>query len=101
MQQQRAHRLGCLSLIVPLVAVASLAPPARSFCGFFAGVSDAGMENSNTQTVIVREGPSTTLTLSFNYRGEPSDFSVIFPVPVVLSADDERRCRQAEGQQNE
>ena len=58
------------------------ATPAWAFCGFFAGVSDAGMENSHTQTVIVRESDFTTLTLQFNYSGDPDEFTVVFPVPV-------------------
>lgn len=76
--------------IVAFVLTAVFVTPAWSFCGFFAGVSDAGMENSGTQTVVARDGRSTTLTLSFNYRGEASDFSVIFPVPVVLGEEDVR-----------
>lgn len=66
MKHHRARRFDRWSLTVALVAVALLAPPALAFCGFFAGVSDAWMENSSTQTVIVREGSSRTLTLDDN-----------------------------------
>ncbi len=90
MMQRRTPRLNAGSLIAAGLAVGAFAAPAWSFCGFFAGVSDAGMENSGTQTVVARDGRSTTLTLSFNYRGEASDFSVIFPVPVVLGEEDVR-----------
>ena len=86
-------RAFCLDAAFPIsvvLVVGVCAAPAWSFCGFFAGVSDSGMMNSSTQTVFVRDGRSTTLTLSFDYRGDASDFSVIFPVPVVLGEEDVR-----------
>ena len=72
-------------LVVILVCVT--AASASAFCGFFAAVSDAGMENSGTQTVLVRQGDTTAITLSFNYQGEPNDFSVIFRLIGHISPD--------------
>ncbi len=73
--------------IAALLVLTHAAAPAWAFCGFFAGVSDAGMENSQTQTVIVREFDFTTMTLQFNYSGDPDEFTVVFPVPVAFSSD--------------
>jgi hypothetical protein len=53
-------------------------------------VGNDALKNSDTQTVLVREENRTTITLAFNYRGDLSDFTVVFPVPVVLGADDVR-----------
>ncbi len=89
MHRRLRHDLG-FARIVSLLVLTYAAAPAWAFCGFFAGVSDVGMENSRTQTVIVREFDFTTMTLQFNYSGDPDEFTVVFPVPVVLTDQDVR-----------
>ena len=89
MHRRLHHDLG-FARIAALLVFTHAAAPAWAFCGFFAGVSDGGMENSRTQTVIVREFDFTTMTLQFNYSGDPDEFTVVFPVPVVLTDQDVR-----------
>jgi len=72
------------------VSIAAVAPPAHAFCGFFVGKADASLFNEASQVLMVRDGSKTVLTMLNDYKGEPTDFALVVPVPVVLKKDDIR-----------
>src|SRR4029453_12581856 len=40
--------------------------------------------NKASQVVLVRQGDRTVLTMANDFRGDPKEFAVVIPVPVVL-----------------
>ena len=90
MHRRLHHGLGSARIVFLLVLTYAAAPAWASCVAFFARVSDVAMENSRAQVVIVREFDFTTMTLQFNYRGDPDEFTLVFPVPVVLTDQDVR-----------
>jgi hypothetical protein len=77
-------------VLVPLVLCLSLALSptlARSFCGFYVATGDAKLFNKSSQVVLVRDGDRTVLTMGSDFRGEPSAFALVVPVPTVLERD--------------
>ncbi len=74
-----------LRATLALALCAALAPAAaHAFCGFFVSGADAKLYNNASQVVLMRRGNHTALTMSNNYKGPPSDFAMVVPVPVVL-----------------
>jgi hypothetical protein len=76
-------KLASLALVLCLFALATPAD-ALAFCGFYVGSADAQLYNHASQVVMVRDGERTVLSLMNDYQGEPSDFALVIPVPVVL-----------------
>jgi hypothetical protein len=76
--------------IVALVVAAAVAAPtaADAFCGFYVSPGDQQMFADATQVVLMRKGTRTVLSMQNNYKGPPSDFAMVIPVPVVLHEDD-------------
>ncbi len=62
----------------------SLGGGASAFCGFYVAKADARLFNRASQVVIVREGQRTVLTMSNDFKGEPSEFAIVIPVPTLL-----------------
>ena len=60
------------------------ASPALSFCGFYVARGDAKLFNHASKVVMVRDGDRTVLTMANDYSGEPDEFAMVVPVPVVL-----------------
>jgi hypothetical protein len=59
----------------------------HAFCGFYVSRADATMYNSASQVVVARDENQTVLTMVNNYRGDPKEFAVVVPVPVVLEQE--------------
>lgn len=61
-------------------------PPAeaQAFCGFYVGRAGAQLYNHASQVVMVHDGDRTVLSLMNDYQGEPEEFALVIPVPVVL-----------------
>jgi hypothetical protein len=77
-------------LLAPLLLGAMLlcAPhEAHAFCGFYVGKADASLINHASQVAMVRDGDRTVISLMNDYQGEPSEFALVVPVPVVLQRD--------------
>ncbi|MGH7962846.1 MAG: DUF2330 domain-containing protein, partial [Candidatus Binatia bacterium] len=71
-----------------LFAVAILWPAnGYSFCGFYVARADANLYNSASQVVVVRDEDKTVLTMVNNYKGNPQEFALVVPVPVVLERE--------------
>ena len=75
-------RLG-LALLA-LLAVCAPPEPARAFCGFYVASGEAKLFNHRSQVALVRDGDRTVLTMASDYEGDPKQFALVVPVPVVL-----------------
>ena len=79
----------------PLVRIASLlvfslvlSPNlGHAFCGFYVSRADAKLYNSASQVVLVRDENKTVLTMVNNYQGDPKEFAIVVPVPVILERE--------------
>ena len=72
-----------------LLAALLLCPPeAFAFCGFYVAKADSSLYNKASQVVLVRNGDKTVLTMANDYRGDPKEFALVVPVPVVLHKSD-------------
>ena len=61
-----------------------------AFCGFFVAKVDAEMFNNRSEVAIAHQGDNTTYSLAFDYKGDPEEFALVLPVPVVLKKEDVR-----------
>jgi hypothetical protein len=66
------------------IAAVTIATQAAAFCGFFVGKADTTLYNKASQVILVREGTRTVISMLNDYRGEPSQFALVVPVPQVL-----------------
>jgi Na+-translocating ferredoxin:NAD+ oxidoreductase RnfD subunit len=60
---------------------------ARAFCGFYVSKADAKLFNKASQVVMVRDGDRTVLTMASDYRGDPSEFALVIPVPTSITRE--------------
>jgi len=74
-------RLECALLLFFVFAAA--APRADAFCGFYVAQGDAKIYNHASKVVLARSGDRTVITMVSDYRGDPKQFAVVIPVPVV------------------
>jgi len=81
-----------LTLAALLVAASSTA---HAFCGFYVSSAGGQLFNDATMVVLMREGTRTVLSMQNNYRGPPSDFAMVVPVPVVLQKENVRTLPKA------
>jgi len=69
-----------------LLSLAS-ASAAQAFCGFYVAKADTQLFNEASQVVLVRDGDRTVITMASDYRGEPSEFALVVPVPTFISRE--------------
>jgi hypothetical protein len=74
------------ALAVAALLVAPL--QAQAFCGFYVGKADSSLFNESSQVILARDGQRTTISMRNDYRGEPTEFALVVPVPVVLKQND-------------
>ena len=87
--EQKRRRFPAIRFVLAAALVAgpvlTLAPStARAFCGFYVATGDMQIYNKASKVVIARDGDRTVLTMSSDFRGDPKQFAVVIPVPVVL-----------------
>jgi len=70
--------------LLALLAVCALPEAARAFCGFYVASGDARLFNHRSQVALVRDGDRTVMTMASDYQGDPKEFALVEPVPVVL-----------------
>jgi hypothetical protein len=74
--------------LAPALALAVLlaggAGAAHAFCGFYVAKADTHLYNRASQVVLVRDGDRTVMTMANDFRGEPKEFAMVIPVPVLL-----------------
>ncbi len=87
MHATRARHL-VLGLAVTAAAVTAAPGVAAAFCGFYINGAGGDMFNDATQVVLMRKGTRTVLSMQNNYKGPPSEFALVIPVPTVLQEAD-------------
>jgi MYXO-CTERM domain-containing protein len=70
-------------------------PAILAFCGFYVAGSNQPMFNDATQVVLMRQGTRTVLSMQNNYKGPPSEFAMVIPVPTVLKEADVKTLPKA------
>jgi hypothetical protein len=58
-----------------------------AFCGFYVAKADTKLFNKASQVVLVRQDDRTVLTMANDFKGDPTEFAVVIPVPAVLQKD--------------
>jgi Na+-translocating ferredoxin:NAD+ oxidoreductase RnfD subunit len=71
---------GLLALLLLLAPIGD----AEAFCGFYVAKADAKLYNRASQVVIARDGDRTVVTMSNDFRGDPSEFAMVIPVPTFI-----------------
>jgi hypothetical protein len=69
------------------VSLLCLPAASSAFCGFYVAKADAKLWNRASRVVIVRDGERSVLTMASDYEGEPREFALVVPVPVVLKRE--------------
>lgn len=67
-----------------------LPPVTTGFCGFYVAKADASLYNQASQVVLARKGDRTVITMASDYKGDPKEFALVVPVPVVIGEKDIR-----------
>ncbi len=62
-------------------------PTARAFCGFYVARADTQLFNQASQVVLTRSGDRTVLTMVSDFKGEPTEFALVVPVPTFLEKE--------------
>lgn len=65
------------------LAGGAAAPSALAFCGFYVAQGDAKIFNRASKVVLARDGDRTVITMVSDFQGDPKEFAVVVPVPVV------------------
>src|SRR5262249_32914206 len=81
-RKEPAVRSFALGVAALLAVVAP--PPAWAFCGFYVAKADAKLFNQASQVVLVRHEDKTVITMANDFRGDPTEFALVVPVPSVL-----------------
>lgn len=73
-----------LSMVAAAVGFLWAAPHAAAFCGFYVAKADANLFNEASKVVMARDGNRTVITMVNDYQGDPTEFAMVIPTPVVL-----------------
>ena len=76
-----------VGLTAVAIFIAVTARPAEAFCGFYVTKADTELFNEASQVVLVRDGDRTVMTMANDFRGDPTEFAMVIPVPTVLERD--------------
>jgi hypothetical protein len=87
------RRFGTPGLLGAALMALLAAPAADAFCGMFVAGAGAKLYNKASQVAVVREKDRTTITMLNDYQGDPKDFALVVPVPVVLQESDVKTVR--------
>jgi len=77
------------------VLLAMISSQAMAFCGFYVSKADGTLKNKTSQVILVRDGEKNTITMYNDFKGDPKDFAMVVPVPVVLKQSDIRVVDQS------
>ncbi len=72
-----------LTLAVSVLMAGGAAASAQAFCGFYVAQGDAKIFNHASKVVLARDGDRTVITMVSDFQGDPKEFAVVVPVPVV------------------
>jgi hypothetical protein len=77
------RRLTAIALLASL-AVALTAHAVLAFCGFYVAKADTRIFNQASKVVLARQDDRTVITMANDFRGDPTEFALVVPVPTVL-----------------
>jgi len=80
-------RLILIALTLSAIALAGSSDSVRAFCGFYVAKADATLFNEASQVVLVRDDNRTVITMANDFKGAPSEFAVVIPVPTFIDED--------------
>ena len=83
--QENQIRIGIAAVLGLLCLWAPVA--ANAFCGFYVAKADTELFNQASKVALVRDGNRTVITMANDYEGEPNEFAMVIPVPVVLKEE--------------
>jgi hypothetical protein len=72
------------AIAASVLTVALTASSASAFCGFYVAKADAKLFNQASQVVLVRNEDKTVITMANDFKGDPKEFAIVVPVPVIL-----------------
>jgi hypothetical protein len=78
------HRIPILVSVMLAAMLLGGPRDARAFCGFYVGKADESLVNHSSQVVMAHHDDKTVISLMNDYQGEPSEFALVVPVPIVL-----------------
>jgi hypothetical protein len=78
----KRNGLGTLALLL-LVTMVGTPAGSEAFCGFYVASGDAKIFNRASKVVLARDGDRTVVTMASDFQGDPKEFAVVVPVPVV------------------
>jgi hypothetical protein len=67
------------------LALSIAAGAAQAFCGFYVARADGDLYNSASKVVYTRNGDTSVITMSSDYRGPAAEFAMVVPTPRVLN----------------
>ena len=73
-----------LAATATAIALMWAAPHAAAFCGFYVAKANADLFNEASKVVMARDGNRTVITMVNDYQGDPTEFAMVIPTPVVL-----------------
>ena len=79
-----AVAVATLPALAGLLALGLFAADAEAFCGFYVAKADSQLFNEASKVVMTRHEGRTVITMVNDYRGDPSEFAMVIPVPHVL-----------------
>jgi hypothetical protein len=83
----RARALFALAAFAAASIATLAASRADAFCGFYVAPGDKPLYNDASTVALMREGNTTVMSMSNNYKGPTEDFAMVVPVPVVLAKE--------------
>jgi len=72
------------ALVAALLVITLAAPTVLAFCGFYVAKADTKLFNQASQVVLVRHDDKTVITMANDFKGDPKEFAIVVPVPIVL-----------------
>ncbi len=57
---------------------------AAAFCGFYVAKAGSSLFNEASKVAIARSEDRTVITMANDYKGDPQEFAIVIPTPVVL-----------------
>ena len=57
---------------------------AAAFCGFYVAKAGSSLFNEASKVAIARSEDRTVITMANDYQGDPTEFAIVIPTPVVL-----------------
>ena len=82
-------------LAASLILLAMISHEAAAFCGFYVSKADGTLKNKTSQVILVRDGNRNVITMYNDFQGNPKDFAMVVPVPVVLKKSDIKVVEQS------